>query len=110
MTKKEYLKKFIYEGLTNLNTGFDSPTIYYFNEAEFQIILDRVKKLGLGIYGIEPFDSDLDYFDTKVYENYNKEANDPDWYNRGFQEFLSLGEELIYAASFHVPDELLKKQ
>lgn len=110
MTKKEYLKKFIYEGLTNLNTGFDSPTIYYFNEAEFQIVLDRVKKLGLGIYGIEPFDSDFDYFDTKVYENYNKQANHPDWYNLAFEELVSLGEELIYAASFHVPDELLKKQ
>ena len=109
MTKEQYLEKYIYNGLTNLNTGFDSPSIQYFSQTEFKILLEKVEEQNICIYGIEPFDSDLDYFDTKVYENYNKEANDPDWYNRAFEEFVSLGEELIYAASFHVPDELLIK-
>lgn len=104
MTKKEYLKKFIYEGLTNLNTGFDSPTIYYFNEAEFQIVLDRVKKLGLGIYGIEPWTLvDNHYFDTKVNEDYCKEPTDFDWYYDAFEKFKRTGEKLQYSASYHIP-------
>lgn len=109
MTKEQYLEKNIYNGLTNLNTGFDSPSIRYFSQIEFKILLEKVEKQNISIYGIEPFDSDLDYFDTKVHEQYNKKANDPEWYNGAFEEFVSLEEELIYAASFHVPDELLKK-
>jgi hypothetical protein len=109
MTKEEYLKNYIYKGLTNLNNGFDSPSIYYFDEFEFKIVLNRVEKLGLGIFGIEPWGFlDKHYFDTKVYEEYSSSSTDTDWFNKAFKEFCSINEKLMYSASYYIPEELLK--
>jgi len=54
INEKAFLDKNIFQGLNNLNNGFDSQLIKYFSELEFEIVLKRVEKLGLGIYGIEP--------------------------------------------------------
>ena len=109
MTKKQYLEKNIYYGLTNLNTGWDAPSIFYFTESEFKIVLERIEKLGLGVNGIEPWDMDNHYFDSKVFEEYSTVSTNSDWYNKAFSEFIKTGEELQYSASYYVPDELLKK-
>ena len=50
-----FLNKYVFHGLKNRNDGYDVPSIYYFSEEDFAIVLDRVQKLGLGIYGIEPW-------------------------------------------------------
>ncbi|MEM7333150.1 MAG: hypothetical protein AAF490_13755 [Chloroflexota bacterium] len=55
MTKYDFLDKYMIVGLTNLNDGFDAKIIKYFSEKEFKIVLARVEKYGLGIYGIEPW-------------------------------------------------------
>jgi hypothetical protein len=47
-----YCDKHVFYGLKNLNDGFDNQTIRYFSEKDFEIVLERVKSLGLGIYGI----------------------------------------------------------
>jgi len=52
MEKLEYLKKNVFFGLKNLNDVFDSESIYYYSESDFQIVLDRVENLGIGITGI----------------------------------------------------------
>lgn len=49
------MKSHIFYGLKKLNSGFDSEETYYFSESDFEIVLDRVEKRGLGIYGIEPW-------------------------------------------------------
>ena len=54
LKKEEFLKSKIFFGLENLNNGFDSESIYYFSESDFEIVLNRVEKNGIGIYGIEP--------------------------------------------------------
>lgn len=107
MTKEEYLEKYIFIGLTNLNTGFDAYSIQYFSEVDFATILERIEKLGLGIYGVEPF-LDSEYFDTKVYEEYTSLSTDPMWFNKAFNEFKEINKELIYSASYHIPEEFLK--
>jgi len=51
----EYLKTNVFNGLENLNYGFDSESIYYFSESDFEIVLDRFEKSGIAIFGIEPW-------------------------------------------------------
>ena len=106
--KYKFLEKHVYHGLKNLNTGWDAPSILYFSEDDFRIVLNRVKRLGLGIKGIEPWDMDNHYFDTKVFEEYTTVSTDADWYNKAFIEFIKTGEKLQYSASYYVPEELLK--
>ena len=98
----EYLKANVYRGLKNLNDGFDSETIYYFSEADFEIVLDRVEKLRIGIMGIEPW-LNGDFHGVMVVEDLNTIATDPKWYRKAFMEFKKEGKKLMYAASYEVP-------
>ncbi|WP_417289898.1 hypothetical protein [Corallibacter sp.] len=107
MKELEYLKTNVFNGLENLNNGFDSESIYYFSESDFEIVLDRVEKTGIGIYGIEPW-VDGDFYGVLVVEDFNTVATDPKWYRKAFAEFKESGEELMYAASYEVPKNLLK--
>jgi len=107
--KEKYLTENLYKGLTNLNTGWDASSIYYFTKSDFKVLLSRVENLGIGIYGIEPWDSDNHYFGVKLYDDYSSKPSDPSWYNKAFSEFVDTGEELQYSASYYVPEELLKK-
>jgi hypothetical protein len=105
--RNEYLEKYIYAGLTNLNTGFDSPLIWYFSREDFEILLDRVEAAGLGIYGIEPW-KDGEYYDVWTCDEFECEPTDPTWYRMAFDYFDTLGLELQYAASYYVPIKLLE--
>ncbi|MHA7941719.1 hypothetical protein ACJOV8_001395 [Formosa sp. 3Alg 14/1] len=104
---QKFLETHIYNGLKNLNTGFDAEYIYYFSEADFEIILDRVEENNISIFGIEPW-LDSAYYDVTTYEDYNTAANDPKWYRKAFTEFKSREKNLIYAASYRVPKSVLK--
>jgi len=105
---EDFLENNIYCGLKDLNTGFDVDGIRYFSENDFKILLDRVRESGLGVYGIEPW-KDGRYFDVAVCEEYNNDPADPDWYMTAFEKFRQTGEPLQYAASYHIPPELLKQ-
>ena len=104
MDKNNFLDKNVFYGLTNLNDGFDVKSIKYFNESDFEIVLNRIEKLGIGIYGIEPWDMDNNYYDVKSYEEYNTNPSDSIWYRKAFEEFKATGEKLKYAASYSIPD------
>lgn len=106
--KTEFLKSKIFKGLKNLNTGFDRVSIYYFSESDFEIILQRVEKYGLGIYGIKPFLNGK-YYNVKIHEEINAIPKDPNWYWEAFSEFKKTGEKLQYAATYEIPDILLVK-
>ncbi len=97
-----FLEKHVFTGLTNVNYGFDSKTIHYFSESDFAIVLERVEKLGIGIYGIEPW-LDGSYYNTSGYEDYTNDPTDPAWYKKAFQEFVAEGKNLQYAASYYIP-------
>ena len=102
-----YLKTYIFYGLKNLNDGFDTSSIYYFSESEFEIVLERVEKNGLGIYGIEPWINGS-FYDVKIVEDYSSDAIDPKWYKTAFTEFKQAKKGLMYAATYFVPEHLLK--
>lgn len=100
-----YLKKHIYQGLHNLNNGFDAKSIYYFNESDFEIVLDRAEALGIEIMGIEPW-LNGDFYDIRVAEEYEN-SEQHQWHRTAFLEFKQREENLQYAASYKIPLELL---
>jgi len=104
---EKYLDIHVFYGLNDLNTGFDVDSIKYFSEKEFEIILGRVKKLGLGIHGIEPWKNGS-YYDVETVEEYQTESTDSNWYMKSFQKFKERGEILQYAASYYIPESLLE--
>lgn len=106
MDKLEYLKINIYQGLENLNDGFDVSSIYYFSESDFEKVLDRIEQKGLGLYGIEPWING-NFFDVKSYEEYNTICTDSNWYRTAFEEFKNCNKSLFYAASYHIPEDLI---
>lgn len=101
--KNKILEKHIFVGLTDLNIGWDAPTIAYFSETDFKTVLERIEKMNFGIYGIEPWTEDNHYFDVKLFDDYSNKPNDPLWYNKAFNEFIETGKVLKYSASYFIP-------
>ena len=101
----EYLRRHVYTGLTNANEENKTSTTYCFTEAEFEIVLQRVQQLGLGIRRIAIWSNDQLF--KAVSPDDNVKHNDPHWYFNAFEYFQSLGLGLQYSASFEIPYELI---
>lgn len=106
LKKEKFLKSKIFIGLKNLNDGFDSDSIYYFSESDFEIVMNRVEENGIGIYGIEPW-LNGNFYSVRVHEQLNAEPNDSNWYREAFSEFKKSGKNLQYSATYNVPNKLL---
>ena len=104
--ESNYLDKNIFYGLPNINTGFDSTSIKYFAEDDFEIVLNRIKEKGLGIYGIEPWENG-EYYGVMTYEEFTSNPFDTTWYINAFNEFKTQQRNLMYAASYAIPEEYL---
>ena len=100
--KERFLDEFIFIGLHNLNNGFDSKSIKYFSASDFKIVLNRVEKLKLGIYGIEPW-LNGEMFDVYGFDDFAKEPTDSTWYKKAFELFINRNPNLLYSGSFFVP-------
>lgn len=101
-----FLDKNIFRGLKNLNNGFDAKSIKYFSESDFEIVLNRVKELGLGIFGIEPW-SNGSFYEVSIFEDYTNNSKDSSWYNIAFENFKKEGKGLVYSATYDIPVEIL---
>jgi hypothetical protein len=106
--KYNFLDKYIFYGLSNLNNGFDAPSIFYFSETEFQKVLNRVKHYEIGIFGIETWKNG-EFYDVMGYEEFSSNPSDSHWYLDAFQKFKQAGEILQYSATYFVQDDLLKE-
>ena len=100
-----FLDEFVFKGLINLNDGFDTLTIKYFSEPEFETVLTRVGELGITVHGIEPW-KDGDFYDVLTDEDFP--ASKKKWVWKAFDKFKNDGVELQYSASYTVPDKLLE--
>jgi len=100
--KQNFLNKYIFQGLTDLNDGFDTEKISYFSEADFKIVLDRIEKMKIGVYGMEPWLNET-FYDVASYEDYTDDPMDSNWYRQAFEEFVSKKENLCYSASYYIP-------
>lgn len=105
MNKQEFLDIYIFDGMVNLNDGFDARGIKYFCEQDFRIILDRAEKHKICIYGIEPW-KDGSYYDCEVAEFHTQDPSDPNWYKVVFEKFAKEDHSLQYAASYDVPEAI----
>lgn len=102
MNKTEFLKNNLFYGLENLNTGFDTETVYYFSESEFQTVINRAEKLGVKILGIEPWVNGEFYGVAVIEDGYKS------WPQEAFDAFKATELELLYAATYDVPPKLLE--
>ena len=102
--KHKFLVENVYLNLTNLNTGFDSPYIFYFKEADFEVVLNRIEEYGILLSGIEPW-IDGEFFDVEVREDYLE--NGDKWYRQIFENYKLEEKKLQYSASYYIPKELL---
>ncbi|MDO5638629.1 MAG: hypothetical protein Q4G28_02040 [Neisseria sp.] len=100
MIEKE-LESYLFNGLKNLNDGFDAQSIFYCSEQDFKIVLDRVEAKNLAVYGIEPW-LDGQFFGVEVYESHNLAATDPAWYRTAFESFRQQEPRLMYAMSYGI--------
>ena len=106
--EEEFLEKYVFYDLEDLNDGFDSLSIKYFSKADFEKVLDRAEFYKLKIFGIEPW-PDRQFFEVRVYEDYNTSADNPEWYRSAYAWFLEKGIISYFSATYGVPENLLKK-
>jgi len=104
--KLDYLNRNVFFGLENQNSGFDSESIKYFLEEDFKIVLDRVESLNLGVNGIEPWFKE-EFYDVIVVEDYGNNPFDSNWYKNAFENLKKEKKNLLYAATYVVPLDLL---
>ncbi len=104
----QFLDKYIFPELHDLNTGFDVPAIRYFSKDDFEIILHRCAEFGVQVLGIEPW-PDGKFGGVKTYEDYTDDPADSVWYRSAFEEFLAEGIISHFAASYAVPKDVLRR-
>ena len=102
------MREVIYAGLTDLNTGFDSPLIGHFSPEDFLIVIDRCERLSVRIIGIEVSTTDVEppwkfgLVDIEI-------SPEPgyDWARRLVRKYMEKS-DITISATFGVPDALLK--
>ena len=57
--ENRFLRDVIYAGLTDLNTGFDSPLIGHFSPEDFLTVINRCESLNVRVIGVEIFTTDV---------------------------------------------------
>jgi hypothetical protein len=103
-----FLQEVLYAGLTDLNTGFDSPLIGHFSPEEFLIVLDRCEALNVEVIGIEVFTTHVEP-PSKVQMVDIEISPVPgyDWARRFVREYMEES-GITISATFDVPDAILK--
>jgi hypothetical protein len=103
-----FLQTVIYAGLTDLNTGFDSPLVGHFSPADFFIVIDRCEFLNVRVIGIEVFTTDVEPpSKVQMVEIEISPEEGYDWTRRLVRKYQG-GSNITISATFGVPDELLK--
>ena len=97
--KLDYLNTNVFYNLKNMNDGFDAESIFYFSQEDFEIVINRIEKLGIGILGIEPWVNGK-FYDVKIVEDYGGNPKNSKWYRKAFEEFKNENENLLYAATY----------
>ncbi len=107
--KHQYEREVLYAGLTNLNTGFDSPLISHFSPEDFLTVIDRCESLNVGVNGIEVFTTDVEppakvgFLEVEI----SPEDGGYDWARRLVREYMGTS-DITICATFDVPDALLR--
>jgi hypothetical protein len=108
MEQSEFLEKNVFNELKNLNEGSDKETNHHFSEADFEVLLERIEHLGIGMYIMESF-LDGKSIVKESHEDFKKKATDPRWYKKAFltSKFRQAG--LTYSGTYKVSNKLLAR-
>lgn len=104
MTEEKFLEQYIFEGLQNLNTGFDSNTIWHFSEEDFETVMDRVEEYGVTVLGLECWTRNK-FRSVKYQEDYKDVEN---WHRNAFKTLRTEDQGCVFSATYEIPPELLK--
>ena len=108
MEQRQFLEQNVFTNLKNLNTDFDNNPVYYFSEADFAVVLERVAHFGIGLYTIEPRFNDVSA-EVSHHEKYKKKATDSNWYNKAFLTSKHVQPGMEYSATYKVSAKLLAR-
>jgi len=97
-----FMQEFVFADLKNLNTGFDSPLIFHFDPADFEMVIDRCERLHVRIVGIEVFSSDVELLEIEI-----SPEDGLEWARRSVGKYQGRSDVTI-SATFEVPDAVLK--
>jgi hypothetical protein len=97
-----FMQEVVYADLKNLNTGFDSPSIYHFSPADFGKVIDRCEHSHVRIIGIEVFSANVDFLEIAI-----SPEDGFEWTRRLVQTCQGTSNVTI-SATFDVPDSALK--
>ncbi len=109
MQQTEFLKKFLFKDLKNLNKNPKKKETFCFSEEDFQIILERVEHFGISIYCIETWKNKKSN-SISMHEDFRKKATDPKWYKKAFLTFKTAEKKLNYSATYKVSNKLLARE
>lgn len=94
----DFLKSNVFYELINMNDGFDDPSKFYFSQSDFEIVMDRIEKLGIVLTRITTI------FNGEIYEERNIDNCDNCSVNSVIcrQEFDDLKKRsgLLYSATY----------
>jgi hypothetical protein len=103
-----FMREVIYAGLTDLNTGFDSPLIGHFSPEDFLIVIDRCEALNVRVIGIEVHTIDPEPGSTiELVDIEISPEEGYDWARLLVRKYMERSNMTI-SATFGVPDALLK--
>jgi hypothetical protein len=103
-----FLREVLYAGLTDLNTGFDSPLVGHFSPVDFFTVIDRCESLSVRVIGIEVFTTDVEPpSKVQMVDIEISSEEGYDWSRRLVRKYMEKS-AITISATFGVPDELLK--
>jgi hypothetical protein len=103
-----FLRRVIYAGLKDLNTGFDSPLACHFSPEDFLIVIDRCESLGVEVIGVEVFTTDVEPpYKAGLEDIEISPVPGYDWARRLVSKYMETP-AITICATFDVPDALLK--
>ncbi|QDS88708.1 TIR domain protein [Rosistilla ulvae] len=106
--QQEFLNKFVYHDLTDLNSGFDTASMKNFSAGDFLKALKRFETFNGKVFGIETW-PDGKFGDVKVYEEYTDDAADSNWYLKAFEDFKHEGLTSHFTASGMIPGDVVDR-
>jgi len=95
-----FLRQRVFYGLSDLNTGYDSPLISHFNGDDFSQVVDRCEPLGVRIIGVEVFLNRIVLLNVEISPEYGYE-----WVRRLIHSYRSQS-NVSFAASYDVPNDV----
>lgn len=99
MTEREFLEHNVFQGIKNMNTGYDNDTIWHFSSQDFETVLARSEEFDIKILGIECWEKEEEKH-TKFYEDY-KELDR--WHRQAYRELVETHSPCIFTATFDIP-------